>query len=473
MSFNPLDRIKTKDIDFLYDCTPIDLTYLIDHIRNSEDKLLLIDILLPTIINTHHEFCLKLIYDEDKYQKETNYLLREKKLSLTEPELINFIKNTKWGITYIIENANTIFESIKEDTINKIFYYLLTNHPDKIVFFKTNSNLHIRYLFMKYLIEEDKLLLIYENILDYLTSQTHLPNEQLTFLPELMGIKDISDLYLIIFKSKYKNMYCPILKQYILNNYPSNDIAAKLLSEQNDDSNEFFRAFKEDADLLFKTSRTFQFYIYKNYPSLVSKSLLESFSKYLIRFRETDEFYVERTFRYELGEKLCRYIDKYLQLSTNTNINHLGCGTTCVSYQIGDYCLKMIKMKWSFEDIICPDLYLIAKNYEEDYVRENDGTIDAGLEVQRYFRRSAANVPNNILALYTDELQRLGYYTTDTLIKGVCGDNCRLLDSYKQADCLNPEVLPDWFKEYPMVLVDRDCVYKNDNYFRKELRSKY
>ena len=35
-----------------------------------------------------------------------------------------------------------------------------------------------------------------------------------------------------------------------------------------------------------------------------------------------------------------------------------------------------------------------------------------------------------------------------------------LLDSYMDADCNNPELLPDWFKQYPVVLVDRDLVYK-------------
>ena len=44
-------------------------------------------------------------------------------------------------------------------------------------------------------------------------------------------------------------------------------------------------------------------------------------------------------------------------------------------------------------------------------------------------------------------------------------DNFRLLDSYQDAFTENPEFLPDWFKEYPIVIVDRDAIIKTEEHY--------
>ena len=75
-----------------------------------------------------------------------------------------------------------------------------------------------------------------------------------------------------------------------------------------------------------------------------------------------------------------------------------------------------------------------------------------------------------IFTNFSNELKRLGYYTTDSLINGPCGDNCRMLDTYLDSGNQNP---PEWFKEYPVVLVDRDRIYKNDNRRIRQLRGGY
>lgn len=471
MSSNPLEYLKQGNISFLSKMSTYELNSLSELIRNSQDRFLIIDNILPLIKDTYSLFCLNLIYDIDKYEKETKYLLLKTGTILSKTQLINLLKNTKWGIYYIIEHSSNIFETISNDTINKIFYYLLKDHQDKIYIFKNHHNLHIRYLFIKYLIlsKEDILFSIYDNILDYLTTPTILSNEEITISKELMSIEDISDLCYTIFKSKYKDIYYEPLKEYILNNYSNNDIASKLLNDSN--SLDSLLAFKEDANRLFTTSRNFQFYIYKHYSSMLSQNILSNFIKYISYFKSFNEHRIESIFKHELGDKLIKYIDKYLSLSTRKDVVYLESGSTCCTYRFGDYCLKLIKTKWSFEDTICPNLYLIAKNYEEDYVRGIDGVVEAGLEIQKYYSRSARDVPSEIINLYTSQLKELGYYTTDSLVKGTCGDNCRLLDSYEQADCVNPEELPTWFKEYPMVLVDRDRVYKNENIFIKQLQS--
>ena len=45
-----------------------------------------------------------------------------------------------------------------------------------------------------------------------------------------------------------------------------------------------------------------------------------------------------------------------------------------------------------------------------------------------------------------------------------------MLDNYREAGNPNP---PLWFKMFPVVLVDRDRIYKNDNKRPKQLRSGY
>lgn len=112
---------------------------------------------------------------------------------------------------------------------------------------------------------------------------------------------------------------------------------------------------------------------------------------------------------------------------------------------------------------------------EEIYVRDENNIVVAGIEVQKYLSKSAKYVDDTTINNFQSELKRLGFYTTDTLINGECGDNSMILDSYKDADIdiINPEILPAWFKETPMVLVDRDRVYKLENKYPKQLGGGY
>ena len=165
-----------------------------------------------------------------------------------------------------------------------------------------------------------------------------------------------------------------------------------------------------------------------------------------------------------------RSVDKYLYLSREHSYSFLEAGSTASCYRIGDYAFKLVRTKWSYEPIICPNLYLILPNEEEVFLRNDKGVVLSGIEVQKYLRRSAKGVPLRIFANFSCELNRLGYYTSDTLMRGVCGDNCRMLDSYKDSGNLNA---PVWFKMFPVVLVDRDRVYRNDNKKPKQLREGY
>ena len=67
----------------------------------------------------------------------------------------------------------------------------------------------------------------------------------------------------------------------------------------------------------------------------------------------------------------------------------------------------------------------------------------------------------------------MGYKLNDSMINGQCGDNCLLLDDYHDADTRYPEDLPEWFKETPLVLVDRDRVYRIEQDYIKQQKSGY
>ena len=116
---------------------------------------------------------------------------------------------------------------------------------------------------------------------------------------------------------------------------------------------------------------------------------------------------------------------------------------------------------------------MIAKNYEEIYLRDKDGKVKGGLEVQKYLTRSAKDIDPNYFRYFDLALDRLGYRRTDTLTKGSCGENTMLLDTYRDADCSNPEKVPVWFKKYPLVLIDRDRIYPKDKAYVKQLSNGY
>lgn len=340
---------------------------------------------------------------------------------------------------------------------------------------------------MDYLIKNypDQIDTVYDDITKYTTSVTYEPFEQLTFLPRLMNPDDISKLAVLLLTNNREKDYKK-LKEFILKDYKYNYLASelladkrlvdpdtlRLLSDPNKEKKESI--FSEDADALFRTSADYRFPLYLRHKAKISQELLDDFAYRIRYFLEEDksrEF--ESIYRCGLGRLLEEWTEKYMELSQSKEYGFVGGGTTCDCYRIGDYVIKLVKTKWSYEDVICPNLYLIAKNYEEIYIRNKKGIVDGGLEVQKYLTRRADNIDPKYFRYFDLALDRLGYRRTDTLTKGTCGENTMLLDTYRDADCLNPEKVPVWFRQCPLVLVDRDRIYPKDKMYIKQLRSGY
>ncbi len=281
----------------------------------------------------------------------------------------------------------------------------------------------------------------------------------------MMSSEDISDLAIAVFNSCLDRNIWYRLKEYILANYKANNLAALLLDD-NGQTDLSLSEFAKDADRLFATSHGYKFNIYQGYGEYISQTLLEEFERYLNYFRQDRrglDFTLYSIFRNGLWDELREYIDKYLSLSKSVDFRFLAEGSTTTCYKVGDFVFKLNRFKWSSEDVICPNLYLILKNLEEHYVRDEHGVVKCGIEVQKYLSRRDITITSEHLRWFEQELRRLGYYVTDTLMYGPRGDNCMLLDSYMEADHPNPEVLPDFFKEVPLVLVDHDMIHSIKN----------
>jgi len=394
-----------------------------------------------------------------------------------------FLNNSSLGINYLKEHIEEIINKFQKD-LDFVFKFMFNNLDECLELLKMlslHSDLHIRYLFMKYLLEQKSkfISLFYDDITKYLTSETFQELEQLSLFIDYMDMKEVCELAYICFEFNIDYVTWEKFKEFILSHYRYNELAYRLLdfkkqffsnnSYQLVKNTEGIEEFNNDADTLFLTSANYRLDILNRYCEKVSKELLDLYRQQLIYFQKDGslDYAYERIEYYGLGRKLEMFVDKYLSLSSCHTHNFIGAGTTASCYRIGDYVFKLVKTKWSYEQKICPDLYIILPNLEEEFVRANNGEVLAGIEVQKYLSRSAKSVSLEILIKFRDELKRLGYYSTDSLINGPCGDNCMLLDNYLDSGNLNP---PDWFKEYPLVLVDRDRVYKLKNRHPKQLR---
>lgn len=485
MAFNTLEYLKDGKVDFVFHSTSYDIARLIEDIRKSPNRIEIINGFLPKLKEELPSFCFDVIYDIPEFATDAYDLFNIKRM--TPEKLSNILNNSPLGLKILYEYYNT-FLSPKVDTkyLDCIFKYAFaSNNRELIHRLSRHPNLHIRYLFMEYLIKNypEQIDTIYDDITKFTTSVTYEPYEQLTFLPQLMNPDDISKLAVLLLTNNRENDYKK-LKEFILKSYKYNYLASelladkwivdpnthRLLSDPNNAKKE--SAFGEDADTLFSTSIDYRFALYLRHHAKISQELLDDFAHRIRYFLDVDKSCeIESIYRNGLGQLLEEWAEKYMELSKNKEYGFVGGGTTCDCYRIGDYVIKLVKTKWSYEDIICPNLYLIAKNYEEIYLRDDKRIVNGGLEVQKYLTRRADNIDPKYFRYFDLALDRLGYKRTDTLTKGVCGENTMLLDTYRDADCKNPERVPFWFRKYPIVLIDRDRIYPKDKTYIKQLSS--
>ncbi len=480
MDDDSIEKLMNGDVDFLDDFSALSRTILAGQIRRSPNANEIIRSFISLIIDKLPYFCFNLIYDNAEFDNELRYLLNYyiKYNDIEEFEFRGMLFNTPAGKDYALDNMELLCKD--ENMLNIIFEFIfrdMDKNMDLVKLFYLHSDLHIRYLFMKYIVEHHPELInvIYDDFMKYLTSYTFLEGEQLMIEPELMAEADISDLAVAVLKSPLDRDIWAKLKTYILEKYRENSLARNLLEPEADykednsftfvNSPELVDEFKQDADRLFLTSSNYRFTIFTDYVGTLSKDVRKKYEEFIKCFYRKERPYnlqydIEMVYEHYLGSKLESYVDKYLGLSKSKVTRFIGSGTCACCYQIGDFAFKLLLHKWSREEEVCPNSYLIVKNYEADYVRDKWGVIRAGIEVQPYLHRGMDAVPFAVLDFWKAELAKQGYYCMDMLVKKGKVENCRLLNSYLDADCDDPGSLPDTFKEYPVVLIDRDLVFK-------------
>ena len=489
MAFNTLEYLEQGKADFIFRMTLYDRTYLINSVRNSERRDLIIAGFLPKLIEDNPYFCFEIIYDNPKYKKEAWELLNSyyKFKDMPKEKLMEVLYDTSYGSKYLKEHFSEAIDYYKND-LYFIFEYMMKHYSEfKSEFnsFAISKDMNQRYLMMLYLIDNNRRLFkkIYGDLTKYLVDYTYTENEQLELEPEKMSSSDISYLAFKIFESPLRKDYYERIKEFIASNYPKNEIVYHLLDYKEKRTGDYsfqwienrsgINEFKRDPDWYFKTASRGKLLIAKKYSQVVSSELMESYKKFTSYFaskKHDSEYYLYRISSHNLENKLEEYVTKYLDLSHTDEHYYIASGSTSDCFRIGDYVFKLDRMKWSYEEVICPNLYIILPNLEEIFIRDNEGIVRAGIEIQKYLELDAQDVPKEVWKQFKEELSNLGYYTTDTLINGVCGDNCRMLDSYEESGNLDA---PDWFKQYPVVIVDRDRIYRKRNIYPKQLRSSY
>lgn len=441
----------------------------ISMIRNSPKRSKIVNIIVSKKDEVDAKTLFNLVFDMEEHKNVTRELVYEGQFEVTIEILTALLNKSSFGLEYLIENFDAILLKFESD-LDFIFSYIMENRAkcqQLLAKLRLYPNLHIRSLFMCYLIRNGGIYQVYDNAARYLANAN-----------ELMAVDDLCAIARAALSANLVNLFY-LLKEYIFMFYPANDLAkCVIFSEYNQKDKTYCERpsqngiieFEKDADRYFEAATSKRVYIAENFSEKISKELLESLRRYFIYFKDKDghlDWFYHHIDEYGLTRLVNGYVDKYLDLSTNKTHEYISHGSTASCYRIGDFAFKLLEKKWSYEDIICPDLYLILPNLEEKYIRNEDGVVVAGVEVQKYLSRDASHVSKEILEAWKKELNRFGYRCWDKLVGGDFGPNVRFLDSYLDAGA--GENVPDWFKEHPLVLVDRDAVLKLDNKHPKVL----
>ncbi|MDE5888935.1 MAG: hypothetical protein K2H20_02835, partial [Bacilli bacterium] len=268
-----------------------------------------------------------------------------------------------------------------------------------------------------------------------------------------------------------------LVKDFILRTYNQNSLAERLDGVNVDGEDKYLSSvlinelesgvkldsyndvlFK-DMDELFRTSSRYKFRLFIKYPGQISNNIRAEFYEKIEPFIKIDKDIVEHMFKVGLGDKFIEFTNKYMELSTGAKvIGNAGKGSTTRSFIVGDYVVKCSYHKWC--DDLCPDLYLVAKNYEEEIARGYMGMIIGALEVQKHYKVPVKSEQESLVNQFKETIEDMGYSFTDDVLGMYDSPNMFYLDDYREADCENPEELPEWFKKDPIVLVDRDYVFK-------------
>lgn len=484
MAYNPIKMMLEGDITFLterWDTSSHGESELIERIRNHPQRKEILTASLTKILKCDPYFAFEIIYDMEEYRDIFYKLIGKLHIDFNSKRWLNILNNTQFGEEYIYNNFNNFIEDdiyLKMDNLVEFLFKFSLMKEKWLDFFLKSQDMLLRGFFFISLVKifpSTAKLLINENF-NLLEWEPQIGDQLMVINPQISmeHLSLFSSLYLKRTQDKQGFIR---LKNYILKNYKKNDLARHLLafdaiktgdsSVINLKNNLANETLKENINELFVTSKNDKLFIYQKFRELINKDLMDLYAN-IINIEKSypkmimpSDRNLAHIYTFNLGENVEMLVDKYLSLSISKEIEFLDKGSCSSTYKIGDYIIKFGTGKHSTEKTICPNIYLIVKNLEEFFVRDEHGRVVANLEVQKYLSKKSTHLDESYFVKFSQELSKLGYWSAEYRSREGFGENFGILDSYKEADCANPEVLPDWFKECPLVLWDRDLIYSN------------
>lgn len=460
-----MDKLLSGDLDFLDSFSSTYIDELTKDIVDSPYRKKILYESFNKIFDKNPRLAFLISLDLEEYKHFwCRYLEMNYSLLLDYDCLLFFLLKSDWSLKFVGEVLEKLVLAKKSSIFAILRYTERTGDYSLVKKLAYHYNLDVRGLFLEELIDTHAHMLF--NVLDNITD-CFVKRDRDGNVKSFMDEEKVSRIAsLVLIHGLGEDIYIKI-RDFIFDNYDKNTLAANLdgYGKYNMDVLTLNKEMLvRDIDRLFITSKNYKYVLATRYQEYMDPIILKEFRSKISSFTWIDRDAVAQIFLSGLGDNFLEYVDKYLEMSTGAKvIRDAGFGTCSRVFRVGDYVIKLSHKKWSMEDSLCPRGYLFAKNYEEDVVRKSNGEVTGAIEVQKYLTRPL--VVDDYMAIfnYQEALRNAGYYTKDVLTDREGGSNCYYLDSYLDADCDDPEQLPDWFKKDPVVLVDRDLVFKLEN----------
>lgn len=462
MSKDRLSQLMNGNIRFISYMSSTELDRLFLKIKSSPLKEKILDGCFFKLKEKYPMYAFLLVYGIDEYKDFCiQYLNNDFSFLFNESFLISFISSNNWGISYVIDNLEQLIYSNKNIVYLLVKYSLSLKDEESLKKLLYCEDLSIRGQAMINLlcIFPELFSRYYDNVTDYLI--LHNFNEE-EYMPE----EFVSKIACLLLKNGFDIVNYDNIKSFLLKNYISNSLALELDKMMMEgphwgDFERCIEVLKRDINELFLSSKNYKFELYKKYSFLLNREVLNDFKVQLQIFEQIDSDIIEHIFMVGLGDKFLEFVNNYMKISTGAKlVTNLGKGSCSRAFLVGDYVIKCSFRKWT--SARCPDLFLVAKNYEDEIVLDNEGNVVGEIEVQKFLKKpfipSEATV--DLVDKFYLEFEKNGYRYRDCFLGKDKSPNVFYLDSYRDADCANPLELPEWFKKDPIVLVDRDLVYK-------------
>ena len=363
------------------------------------------------------------------------------------------------SIGHILKNMEYIL-SIDTSYVRDFIDYAIANNKEEIInSLLFNKNLKLRGRALEDLVARHYEL--YKNRYSKDIEAILKRNDQL--VPETYVSQAIS--FIAVYD---KNEYYKLLR-FILKNYQTNHLLDDLtnnsldhyLGHKDTTNMGFIQEMQaiEDINILFNSYAGNRYSMYERYGKYLDPETQKRYQS-LEKFKKADWKAIYDIFSSTIYEKLMDIVAKYASDHTGS-IKVAGRGTKATAFIVGDKIIKCSNGKWVQDKTTSISSYLILKNIEEYYEYDKEGNITQAIEVQPYLRKKVPLLGKRAIDEYKKEFESQGLQCQDLLIRDrLTYQNLRYLNDYHEANCEDPELLPEWFKQKPIVLIDADEVIK-------------